>query len=227
MKKLNSNFIFGIFFIVLGIVICLKYLGVILNIDYSVIVWSFVCLAGLVMVINDKKFSVFPSLLIVIGLWNTLKEANIINYSIFHFIWPICLITIGLSLIFSNKLFSKRNNLKIKNDGSTLVFNGIFSGIEQRLSTNPFKGLNATALFGGVDLDLRDVVIVDKEVVIDVSAFFGGVTIIMPDNKYNVVVDDSIAMFGGVDNKYKGIFEEGKNTIYVNCRAIFGGVEMK
>ncbi len=232
MKKLNSNFIFGLFFIIIGIIICLQYLGIVLNINYTMVVWGLICLAGLGIVINDQKFSIIPSLMIIVGLWNTLKEADIINYSIFHFIWPISLITIGICLIFNNKVFSRRNKTKIKNqvdnsNNSNLIFNGIFSGIEQRLSTNPFTGLNATALFGGVDLDLRDIVIVDKEVIIDASAFFGGISLIMPDNKYNVVVDDSFAMFGGVENKYKGIFDENKNTIYVNCRAMFGGIEMK
>lgn len=236
MKKINANFIIGLFFIILGLLITLNYLDIIVDVNYSVIFWSFVCLTGLGIALNEQKFTTIPSLMVVVGLWNTLKEVGIIEYSIFNFIWPICLFTIGISLVFSNNLFSKRTqnqtsdkNIKESklNNKNVLVFNGIFSGVEQRLSTNPFNGLNATALFGGVELDLRDIVVIDKEVYIEASAFFGGVTFIMPDNKYNIIVDDSLAIFGGIENKYKGIFNENNNTIIINSKAMFGGVEIK
>lgn len=224
MKKINVNVIIGLFLLVVGVLVGLETLNVGLQLDYSIIGWSFLSVLGLIMMINDKKVSTVPSVLIFIGLWNALNEVGIITGSIFSLIWPIILIIVGANLVFGKNLFNKLP-VNIQNNPSELVYNGIFSGVEERLSIKDFKGLTANAIFGGVELDLRDVEITDN-VQIDISALFGGVTIILPE-KYNVIIGESIALFGGTDNKYKGLHDESKKAIYINCRAIFGGVELK
>lgn len=224
MKKINLNAIIGLFLLIVGALLAMQTLDINLNIDYSIIGWSFLSVIGILMMINDRRVSIVPSILTFVGIWKVLNEVGIITGSIFSLIWPIILIIIGANLIFSRKLFCK-TVLNTQKNGELPVYNGIFSGVEERIVTKDFKGLIANAIFGGVELDLRDIEIIDN-VPIDISALFGGVTIMLPE-KYNVVKGESLALFGGVENKFRGKFDESKKTIYINSRAIFGGVELR
>jgi len=224
MKKINLNVIIGIFLLVIGFLVGLETLKVGIDIDYSITGWSFLSAIGILMVINDKKITTVPSILVFVGLWNVLNEVGVLNGSIFSLIWPIILIIVGANLVFGRELFNKAP-LNVQNNADALVYNGIFSGVSERLSMKNFKGLTANAIFGGVELDLRDIEITDN-VQIDISALFGGVTMILPE-KYNIVMGESLALFGGTENKFKGKYDENNKTIYINCRAIFGGAELK
>lgn len=224
MNKINLNFIIGLFLLTMGVVIGLEKLDLNINVDYSIVTWSFISLIGLVMIVNDKKITTVPSILVFVGIWNLLNDLGILSGSIFSLIWPIILVIAGINFIFGKGMFNKIPS-NIKNGSETLIYNGIFSGVQERLTITDFKGLTANAIFGGVELDLRDVEITDN-VRIDISALFGGVTIILPE-KYNLTIGESLALFGGTENKFRGKHDDSMKTIYINSRAIFGGVELK
>lgn len=224
MGKINLNAIVGLFLLIVGILVGMERLNISFNVNYGILAWSFLSLIGIFMIINDKKMTTVPSILVFVGLWNVLNELGILSGSIFSLIWPIILIIIGINLIFGKKLFSKIP-VSIQNNSEVVAYNGIFSGVQETITSKEFKGLAANAIFGGVELDLRNIEIIEN-VKLDISALFGGVTIFLPE-QYNVVIGESLAMFGGTENKFKGKHEEGKKTIYVNIRAIFGGVEIK
>lgn len=103
----------------------------------------------------------------------------------------------------------------------------IFSGKNLNYNGLYFGGVAVTAIFGGIDINLRNAII-DKDVIIDVTAIFGGIDIYVPSNVR--VVSNCTAIFGGVDNKtVTPSMTEGMNmpTIYVNGACIFGGVDIK
>ena len=102
------------------------------------------------------------------------------------------------------------------------VRTAVFSGQKLNFNKEEFKGKNLSAVFGGIDLDLRGAKIT-SDVVINASAIFGGIDIIVPENVK--VKIKSNAIFGGVSDKTKK--SEGKHTIYINATSIFGGVEIK
>lgn len=224
MKKLNLNVVIGIFLLVIGVLLGLDKMNLGFTIDYSITFWSFLALMGILMFVNDRKVTIMPSILVFVGVWNVLKDLDIITGSIFALFWPIILIIIGANLIFERGFISKMPH-NVQHNTNGVVYNGVFSGVEERLTTKDFKGLSANAVFGGVDLDLRDVEITDN-VQIDVSALFGGVSLILPE-RYNVELVSPLNLFGGTENKFKGKHEEDRKTIYIYSRAIFGGVELK
>ncbi len=224
MKRINLNVLIGIFLLVVGVLLSLEKLNITINIDYAIMAWSFISILGIFMMINDSKVSTFPLIFLFVGLWNVLNILGILSGSIFSLFWPIIIIIIGVNLVFSKSLFSKCP-ANLKNSSGGPVYNGIFSGVEERVQSKDFKGLTANAIFGGVELDLRDVEITE-DVQIDISALFGGVVMILPE-KYNIIKGESLALFGGIENKFKGQYDESKKTIYINSRAIFGGAELK
>ena len=75
-----------------------------------------------------------------------------------------------------------------------------------------------------IDCDLRNIKI-KNDIVINSTAIFGGIDIIVPDDIKVVIKSTSI--FGGSENKKVNKKEDSKYTIYVNCNCIFGGVEIK
>ena len=133
---------------------------------------------------------------------------------------PCVLIVTGLSFIFKGKIKAK-NIENVKAVGGT-NYNATFSGQNLDFSKEEFTGTKLDAVFGGIKCDLRNAIIND-DVVIEASAIFGGITILVPKD-VNVKIT-STSIFGGVDGKSK--MDKPGKTIYVNATCLFGGVEVK
>lgn len=135
----------------------------------------------------------------------------------------------------SSNSYSDNNNANFNSGSGSQSYNtindtnvvAIFSGKNLNYNGLYFGGVAVSAIFGGIDINLRNAII-DKDVIIDVTAIFGGIDIYVPSNVR--VVSNCTAIFGGVDNKtVTPSMTEGMNmpTIYVNGACIFGGVDIK
>ena len=86
-----------------------------------------------------------------------------------------------------------------------------------------YSGGSVTAIFGGVELDLRQAKIKDGTV-IDVFTFCGGVNINMPDD---VIVKNEVhGILGGSEDKTVSK-SSAKKTIYLRGECVLGGLEVK
>ena len=74
----------------------------------------------------------------------------------------------------------------------------IFSGSSHRVQSKKFRGGKISALFGGVELDLRTAEMASSEASLDVDCTFGGVEIKVPQ-AWQVVVQGT-PIFGGIEN---------------------------
>ncbi len=90
--------------------------------------------------------------------------------------------------------------------------------------TDEFLGTNLNAVFGGIVLDLRDAVI-QSDVEINASAIFGGIDLYLPRG-VNIKINN-VPIFGGVSNKVGKQAEPGAPTIYLNSTCMFGGIDIK
>jgi len=98
--------------------------------------------------------------------------------------------------------------------------------VRRRLDWQDFKGGEAFAMFGGVELDLRSATIAQEEVVIDASALFGGVDLQVPES-WNVAVEGH-GIFGGYDDKTLHTMpEDARPRVVITGNAVFGGVVVK
>lgn len=139
---------------------------------------------------------------------------------------PIVLVVIGFSCIFKNIVGHKRNKTIYqlnKNRSNNKEYCSTFSGQKLDFSNETVDGFKLSAIFGGIDCDLREAII-EKDVVIQVSSIFGGIDLYVPKD-INVKVN-STSIFGGVDNKVKN-HEKNDITIYIQATCLFGGVEIK
>ena len=226
MKKM-TKILWGIVLVIAGVLFALNALGV-TNYDVFFDGWwtLFIIIPCLVGVITDRDKT--GSLIgLAIGVLLLLWQQEIIELD---FVWklflPALVIILGLKLIFGNT-FKKKDREKIeklkKMSGDLKSNFTIFSGSDLNYNGEFFDGAEYTAIFGGIDVDLRGAII-EKDCFIDAVAVFGGIDIKVPDG-VNVKIESS-AIFGGTDNKAKREHVEGIPTIYIKATSVFGGVDV-
>jgi len=163
---------------------------------------------------------------VLIGALLLLTIHDIVEWNSIWRLWPLILIFIGLSMIFKGR----RNKWKLTNEKTTgddyIHSNAVFGGAEHAITSQNFRGGETMALFGGVELDMRQAQISADGCKIHATALFGGVEIIVPDD-WNVIITGT-PIFGGIDSKSrrKSDAKNGKD-IYIHCTVAFGGVEIK
>ena len=226
MEKIN-RILWGIVFIVLGVIVALNTLDIInFNIFFNgwwTLLIIIPCFIGLFDETNKSKIeNIFG---MIIGLLLLLICQNIIDITtIFKLFVPGVFVFIGIYLIignvFANKKYEKIKEKVGKKDCEVIC--ATFA--EQYVNKENDKVSNAKvdAIFGGVVLDLTNATL-KEETYINASAIFGSVDIIVPKNV--IVKVKSTPIFGGVTNKSKT--KDGKKTIYIDALALFGGIDIK
>lgn len=156
-----------------------------------------------------------------VGILLLLFCQDVLDFDILlKLIVPCVLIVTGLTFIFKGRTKTK-NVENVKAVGGT-NYSATFSGQNLDFSKEEFTGTKLDAVFGGIKCDLRDAIIKD-DVLIEASAIFGGITILVPKD-VNVIIT-STSIFGGVDGKSKK--DKSGKIIYLNATCLFGGVDVK
>lgn len=225
MKKV-SNILWGLVLIAAGIVFTLNAMEI-TNIDIFFDGWwtLFIivpCLIGLLHE-KDKTGNLIG---IGIGVLLLLSAQEILDFSvILKLIFPLIIIAVGLQMLFSGLFRNKTGKImeKIKDKGGNpRVACATFTGCRLDCSGEVFDGAELNAIFGGVKCDLRGAVITE-DCAIQVTAIFGGIDILVPQN-VNVKVNPT-CIFGGISNKTKAL--DGAPTLYISGICMFGGVDIK
>ena len=227
---MKKNFLvrafFGITIAALGGVLLLRNLEII-KFDSWHLFWGTVwavglILAGLMTIFSSRKASlrVWGLLLMTIGVSIGLGAYGVINISVWKIFWPVMLIAIGL-IVSVGSGGHKRSKKSVADDSGNEKI-AIFYGEESRVKGD-YTGGSATAIFGGVELDLRRANIKDGAV-IDIFTFCGGVSISLPDD---VIVKNEVrGILGG--SEYKTVSKSSaKKTIILRGECILGGLEVK
>jgi len=163
---------------------------------------------------------------ILIGTLLLLTLHDVVEWNSIWRLWPLILIIIGLSMI----LKGRRTKWNLTNESTTgdeyIHSNAVFGSSEHTVTSQNFKGGETMALFGGVELDLRQAQISEDGCKIHTTALFGGVEIIVPDD-VNVVISGT-PIFGGIDNKSRRKSDStNSKSVHIHCTVAFGGVEIK
>ena len=101
----------------------------------------------------------------------------------------------------------------------------IFGGVNRTGRWRVRKNIQAFALFGGMDLDLRDAIF--EGPVIEISGFwcFGGLDMKVPEGIE--VLDQTAGIFGGTDVRDIGDPAPGAPSLVIKGVALFGGVSVR
>ena len=221
-----SNMLWGLVLIIIGVVLGLNALNI-TNIEIFFDGWwtLFIIIPCFIDLFkNQDRTGCIIGL--VIGISLLLGCQDVVDFELlWKLLIPVILVIIGLSVIFKDAINGKvKKEIKKLNKGTQKEYSATFGGQTIDFSKEEFKGCDMNAVFGGIKCNLKDAII-KSDVVINVSAIFGGATIIVPED-VNVKIS-SIQIFGGVSDERKNKVKDAKHTIYVNATSMFGGVEVK
>lgn len=227
MKKIN-NILWGILLIAIGVIISLRILGFIdVNLFFDGWWTLFIILpCGVGLVTEREKTGNLIGL--CVGIFLLLCCQDVLDFSLtWKLLVPVIIILIGAKLvlkgIFGNKSAQAMQQIQA-NGGQMKYGNATFSGADMNFAGEEFSGAELNAIFGGVKCDLRDAII-QTDCVINATAVFGGIDIFVPDG-VNVKVS-STSIFGGVGDKKKANSKDNPHTLYINATCLFGGLELK
>lgn len=227
MKKV-SKILWGVAFIVAGVVFALNAFGI-TDIELFFDGWwtLFIIIPCFIGLFSERE-KLGNIIGLAVGVFLLLCCQNVLD---FNMLWkiaaPAVIVIIGLKLIlgavFGDKATkilesSKQSGEDIKTGCAT------FSGQNLNFSGERFSGAELTAVFGGVKCDLRNAII-EKDCAVNATAIFGGIDIFVPDT-VNVKINSN-SIFGGVSDKAHRPNIPGAVTLYINATCMFGGVDVK
>lgn len=165
-----------------------------------------------------------PLLLIALGVVFELWKLDVLGRETWRYVWPVLIILVGLLTLLGALRHRSPAAAAIK-EGDIDVF-ALFAGLERRVDSPAFRGGKATAIMGGIDLDLRGASLAEGAAAIDLSVIMGGITLRLPRG-WRVEMD-ARPLLGGIEDKHAyepGL--QGGGTIRVRATAIMGGIDIK
>jgi len=193
--------------------------GRIISIFWPVVIM----LIGLYIILKTKSQFIIGSIVFLAGTLWLVDQFVDLPFSIWN-LWPLVLIYFGLRIIFPGKLGDFNRMSNHSTEGESFESTAVFWGDSRKVKSDNFKSGKVTAMFGGNEIDLRDVKVAKEGADIEIVAMFGGVSIKVNEN--TLVKSDGLGIFGGFGDKTaKPAKPEG--TITIKGSAIFGGVEIK
>jgi predicted membrane protein len=229
-RERYSGLIPGAVILAIGAIFLLNNLGIV-NAGHFWQFWPlFLIFSGLVK-IADPTRRFWGAMLLGFGVLLQVNQLGLIHFS-WGALWPLVLIAAGSMAMWSAlqaRKLTESLNTENGDPRTTLNENAIFGNVEKRLNGKDFRGGQLQALFGGIEIDLRDAEIAENEAVLHANAIFGGIELRVPETWY--VAARGQCVFGGFTDSTRytgpGDPDKPKKTLIVQGMAVFGGVEIR
>jgi len=176
---------------------------------------------GVVQLFDRPRSLLGPAIVMGVGVVLLLFTLDVVTGSVLAVLWPALLIVVGAAILL------RRGGGPRPAEGSpedVIRATAVFGGHDVTSRSDGFRGGSATAVFGGVEIDLRGARLDPEGARIDATALFGGVEILVP--KGWRVETSGTPIFGGIENRAVGESAEGP-VLRVDALSIFGGTEIK
>lgn len=222
-NKSIAQLLTGLLVLALGVGFLLDGLNILDFSHYIKDFWPLAIIAvGFVSLVANPRLFLWPLVIMTFGVLFLLQQLGVLTFNVWHLVWPTVIIIVGLSLIFDRAGGLGRKPQDVGDDSPKLFV--AFSGQNARSVSQDFKGGSATAIFGGIQLDLRGAQIKQKAT-LDVFAAFGGIELRVPE-EWAVAVSGA-PLFGGWENKTKYPADKDAPVLHIRGTCLFGGVDIK
>ncbi len=227
MKKINKA-IWGVVLILAGVALALRALDIIQFEIFFDGWWTLFIIVPCTVGLFTERDKIGNLIGICIGLGLLLACQDILSFGM---LWklaiPAIIVIVGIKMIFES--FRSRESVKVKQRiaeqaGDCASYCSTFSGQDINFDGQEFHGVELTAIFGGIECDLRRAII-QNDAYIDITAIFGGVDVILPPD-VNVKLTGN-GIFGGMSAKNHKHSDPALPTVYITGNCIFGGAEIK
>lgn len=221
----------GAIILALGIIFLLDSLGYVRG-RHFLQFWPMILIFVGISKLARRDARIWGVLLLSFGLFLQLSELGIGHFTWSQF-WPLLLIGAGILAMWSalqaRRMMSGTPPEEIGDIRTTLDENTVFGGVQKRLNGREFRGGRLQAIFGGIEIDLRDADLAENEAVIYANAIFGGIELRVPETWF--VAARGQGVFGGFSDSthYAPPVDpdKPKKTLVVFGTALFGGVEIR
>ena len=245
-SRSNSRFVLGFILLIIGVLFLLDNLNY-LYFDIPHVIFSFpsiLIIVGILILVNSEKKGLGVIFVVVGGLW---LLPRIFPYIAINggIIFSVLIIALGIYILTKRRGYAGYHHSINQGSGSeesgTANPSGeftkdtdriddvaIFGGGHKFISSDNFQGGNVTAIFGGSEIDLTRCKLAPGQNILEVTAIFGGTTLIVP-KEWNVVIN-VIPLFGGFSHKgMRGpnVVINPESTLIIKGVVIMGGGEIK
>ena len=155
-------------------------------------IWRFwpalLLVAGINMLIRSRlgPGSEGGVVLTLVGAAFLLRNMGLLDWRIRQ-LWPLLLILLGIMLVLTSfRRTAPPRGPETSSNPSLNLFT-MLGGVDHKNNSTSFRGGEATAVMGGVDIDLREASITDEAAEINCFAFMGGIEIKVPKD-WSVVI---------------------------------------
>lgn len=229
-RSFGGGLIWGSILLLAGVAFLLDNLGI-FPVEHILRLWPLILIGAGAANLVRRENRVWGVTLVLIGIIFLLDNLGVAHFR-WSQLWPVALIVAG-ALVLWNSLESRGRGVDTaapSGGRNTLNELAFFGGIERRITTQSFDGGQAIAIFGGIELDLRQAGMEKDEAILDVNSIFGGCEVRVPET-WNIITQGQ-GIFGGyTDNtRQTGVVDLNnpkKKTLLIRGAAIFGGVEIK
>ena len=225
----RGGVLWGGIILIAGVAFLLDSLGI-LPIEHLFRFWPVFLIAGGIAKLMQREHRVWGISILLVGVLFLLDNLGFAHFR-WSQLWPLALIAGGILLIWNSLEARKRDISSPATVGpNTLNELAFFGGIERRVTTQSFEGGQATAIFGGIEIDLRQASMQADSAILDVNSIFGGCEIRVPETW--TIVTEGQGIFGGYSDSTRQTGVEDlnnprKKTLLIRGAAVFGGVEIK
>lgn len=224
-SRINGRLVAGALLIFFGVIFTLDNMGV-LDAGDVLSYWPVILIAvGLLKVVQPphEGHRKLGYVLLALGVFFQLQ---ILGYTHMRSAWPFLLVVIGGFLVW--RALGRSAGPPAAAASSQLSEFAVMGGVHRVVESSDFRGGEATAIMGAVELDLRGSTIVTSPAVIDVFALWGGIEIMVPP-EWKVDVK-AMPFLGAFENKARSTVRETggqEQVLVVRGTALMGGVEIK
>ena len=160
------------------------------------------------------------------GIWLFLgsmflfSALGFLHFNVWRLIWPVILITFGLSMVFRSRFGCRRPTETASAIGS-MAFMG---GVDRRVNSKAFEGGELTAVMGGCKIDLREADIQGTTATVRVFVLMGGIELTVPQGWK--VLSKVIPVMGGFVDRTNPATAHSKELVLEGF-LMMGGIEVK
>jgi predicted membrane protein len=225
-QKTQGRIFWGILLILLGVLFLLDQMD---KLDFGDLVgryWPviFILIGVSILLSNEFKNVGSGVFFILFGTFFLLIRMRIFDRAVWHYIWPLAIIAVGLWILFRPAWHpDKRKTTEMAADD--LNINQVFSGSARRIESQSFRGGKAEVVFGSAEIDLRGARLSGGQATLALSAVFGGIEVFVPRDWQSVL--EGSPVLGSIENKKRASDVPPSQTLTIKGSAVFGSIEVK
>lgn len=180
---------------------------------------------GLVQLLDRRANKGGPIVLIVIGSVLLLRRLHLVALDLGDLI-PLAIAALGAKLIWDALARRAPRPDVLGDPDSEIHAFAMMAGVKRQSTAREFRGGDANAIMGGVELDLRNAQMHDgAEATLDAFALWGGVEIFVPPHWR--VVGNVLPLMGAFVDKTTPTAAGTGPVLHVRGTAVMGGIEVK